>query len=1751
MSDEQPIPAVVTIGVLGPLEVIASAGPVELAGDRQRRLLAALVAVGPDGADLDRLAEFVWDDHDRPHPPAAHVRTLVSRLRSRLGADSTVASDDARTSVVANRAGGGYRLDRERVEVDSWRFERLVASIARRRDGDAAGLDALVDDLRTDEEVADQLERAARLFRGRPYEDIGGADAFTGEAARLEAAHLDVEERLLWLGLERGHDDAVAKRAGAMLVDHPYRERLRAAEVTALYRAGRQAEALDRLRHHRSVLVSDLGLDPAPALVELEQRILDQDPDLSRTESGTAQLRSYRLSEEIGRGAFAIVRKGLQPGLDREVAVKVIRAEFANQPDFIRRFEAEALLVANLEHPHIVPLYDYWREPDRACLVFRYLRGGNLEQSIVLAGGLAVDDLRRMVSQVGGALAAAHEAGVVHRDVKPANVLLDGDGNFYLGDFGIAIDQVQDEGDSRRDITVGSPAYASPEQLRRRVVGPATDVYSLGVTFFEAATGRLPYHTAGTAAELMERQLTEPLPSVSSQRPDLPSGIDDVLAVATATDPGDRFASVTALVDSIAAELEPGRRPDAPRPTTGAAPGNRVGVSTVVTSADDNPFKGLRPFTEADAAQFFGRERVVERLVASLARHGPAGKLLAVVGPSGIGKSSVVRAGLLPRLRAGEVPGSSRWFTASMVPGADPYGELATALLSVAPAPMADAFDQLADDHRGIARAVGQLLAGLPDTDVLLVIDQFEELFSQSSQGVARNFLDALVYALEDASCRLRLAITIRADFWDRPLRHAGFAGLLEDSTVHLSALGPDEIERSIVEPVHRSGGRTERGLVARIVADVVDQPSALPLLQFALTELWQRADGGELTLADYEAIGGVPGAVASLAEASFNELAGADRAAARKLFCALVTPGDGGPDTRRRVRRTDLSAIDGDDELIDRFGRDRLLTFDHHPGTREQTVDLAHEALLTGWPRLAGWLDEDRSRLRLRHHLAQAASAWDSGGRDDGDLYAGARLVAAEELDEAAGLDPTEREFLAASIAARARQEEARRRQVRRLRRVLVGLAAVAFVAISAGIVAGVATRRADREAANAMVAADTAEQARREAADAASAAETLVLASTAERMAATRPNLAIQLAVAAIDREDSARTREALFAALQTEPRFDGIVDEFGFGCVHVTSGTGGPVIVTEGATPAGDGDSTVTVTRYDDWIAGEPAVLEVPSIGPCSLASPDGGAVAAVGPAGLVVVDPAAPGSAIVREGAVDGMAWSSDGAAIATIARNADGSWTATRYRSDGVALDTTLDFDATQVDGISLAGDRLLVDAVPPVVVDFGTGSFRPLDAIVDFQSTTLSADGQLAVGITGSEVQLFDATTGERRWRASTLGFAGLGAGVSIDPGTAVIAVDTALGVELYDVERGERSGPPIEVSGPPHLVDDNTLLVLDQRHRLIRFSLDGSNRATRLVGWNAPRGGTVAADGSMAWTMEDGVSIAIELETGARSELPQAQFRFGDDGQLVGISADGRELIVIDGAGERRWKLTDAVPEGLEPARVPRIEHGVAVLVFHDPETPGLAENHVAAIAIDTGEILGSFPAPGVYLADQLGPDELLLGSRAGDDRVVDLTGEVVVDLPPFEGGSVTAAAPGPDGDILIGLIHGDTIRWSRRSSIPLETFSTGHQAVIGLLPIDDGVIAQHMSGEVVRWRWGADEPVARLAEPGDFGGLAELSADGERLFVPLADGVYELPVSTARWVDLACSLVGSSLDRDDWEELTGLPAPDEPPCG
>ena len=483
-------------------------------------------------------------------------------------------------------------------------------------------------------------------------------------------------------------------------------------------------------------------------------------------------------------------------------------------------------------------------------------------------------------------------------------------------------------------------------------------------------------------------------------------------------------------------------------------PPERSVARTGPNDGADNPYLGLRAFQEVDEHRFFGRDELIQRLVD---RVRDDCRFTALVGPSGSGKSSVVQAGLIPHLRR-ESPAIR---VVRMQPGSQPFAELDAALDRA-----------LGRQHRQGARdrssVVADLIAPtLPSgtTRLLLVIDQFEELFTMVDQDTAGQFLNSLLETLVDTNSRLRVIITLRADFYDRPLENAPFGRLFADNVVNVVALTPDQLETAATLPARRLDVELEPRLVGRLIADIADQPNALPLFQFALTELFDERNSSTLELRTYERIGGVRRAVARRAESLYERLAGDEQDAARQLFLRIATISDGIVG-RRRVPASELVSLDVDvvalQAAIDLFARYRLLALDRDPATGVPTIEVAHEALLVEWTRLRDWIDESRSDLTTQTAFNTARREWEGARRSPGYLLTGARLADYEDWATTTRLrlTSTERGFLDESIAARERdaaEADAHRAAAARSRRRTRRQLAALFVAAAAlaGVIA------------------------------------------------------------------------------------------------------------------------------------------------------------------------------------------------------------------------------------------------------------------------------------------------------------------------------------------------------------------------------------------------------------------------------------------------------------------------------------------------------------------------------------------------------------------------------------------------------------------------------------------------------------------------------------------------------------------------
>jgi len=456
-----------------------------------------------------------------------------------------------------------------------------------------------------------------------------------------------------------------------------------------------------------------------------------------------------------------------------------------------------------------------------------------------------------------------------------------------------------------------------------------------------------------------------------------------------------------------------------------------------------------------------------------------------------------------------------------MLPGSHPMAALEAALLrSTIDAPDTLA-DQLAEPVTGLLRAALRILP--EGSCLLLLIDQFEELFTLvESESERAGFLDLLGVALDDPHKRVKVVLTLRADYYERPLTYPAFARRLNERIVNVTALAPEEFEAAAIEPMRRAGVEMEPALLASLLADVVGQPGALPLFQYTLTMLFERRSDDSVSLQHYRAMGGLRGAMTERADELMDQLSESEQDIARQLFLRLVTTSADGEWSRRRVDASELISLPLDrvslQHVIETFSSQRLLASDRNPLTGSPTIEVAHEALISQWPRFKAWVDEDAQGLRLLTHLREASHAWDDGGEDEGDLYRGARLEVILDWVEATEpvLSELEDRFLGEASDVRESELDAQRRslarsqrQNRRLRRLLALIGTTAVLALLLGVVAL---------------------QARGRAAGARTVAETGRLSAEAATLASSNRQVALLMAAEAYNRDPGPSTLGAL---------------------------------------------------------------------------------------------------------------------------------------------------------------------------------------------------------------------------------------------------------------------------------------------------------------------------------------------------------------------------------------------------------------------------------------------------------------------------------------------------------------------------------------------------------------------------------------------------------------------------------------------
>ncbi|MBK9051490.1 MAG: protein kinase [Chloroflexi bacterium] len=809
-------------------------------------------------------------------------------------------------------------------------------------------------------------------------------------------------------------------------------------------------------------------------------------------------LGKYKVVARLDRGAMGEVYRGYHTSLNRNVAIKVLHPHLATAPDFVERFEREASIVARLRHTNIVQVYDFDVLNGVTYMVMEFVDGPNLSTEIKQrrskARPLTLLEIGYITHALAAALDYAHVRGVIHRDIKPANIMFNAEGQIVLTDFGI----VHIMGDTMvqpSGVVLGTPAYMAPEQALGDAVGSASDIYALGVVLYELVTGQLPFK-GNNAVDVITQHLHEPVPPLRQYRKDIPIELEQAILKALHKDAAHRQQKAGQLARDIRQAV--GMTAEqalayvnitaVPTPTPNAMPheatlleadANVTMIAAAVTGHTEaiygaGPYRGLFAFREDDAKFFFGREEFTEQLL-ELVKTQP---LVAVVGSSGSGKSSVVFAGLVATLRQ-----EGGWIIEDFRPGQDPFQTIAGALVpllygNLSASQKPQAVQQLAQalksGERRLHEVIEQIAAAQPQgTRLMLVADQFEEMFTLCDDVALRHrFLDQLVEAVDIQKFRdekrFSLVLTLRADFLGQALGYRPFATALQDADVKLGPMSRQDLVRAIANPAKRLGVTFESGLVMRIVSDVGDEPGNLPLLEFALSALWTQRNNNQMTHEAYVQTGGVVGALALHANEVYANLSSKEQRLARRAFAQMVQPGEGTEDTRRVATRNELTAEEW--QLVQKLANERLVVTGVNESGME-TVEVVHEALIRSWALLREWMAADRSYRAWQERLRSSMNQWQSSGRDEGALLRGTPLQQALEWasSETLILSTQEQDFIKMSRTATDRAEkekeaqqqreleqakalsESRRRQVIVVRLASLGLGFLVLLAMAA----------------------------------------------------------------------------------------------------------------------------------------------------------------------------------------------------------------------------------------------------------------------------------------------------------------------------------------------------------------------------------------------------------------------------------------------------------------------------------------------------------------------------------------------------------------------------------------------------------------------------------------------------------------------------------------------------------------------------
>ena len=1129
------------------------------------------------------------------------------------------------------------------------------------------------------------------------------------------------------------------------------------------------------------------------------------------------------------------------------------------------------------------------------------------------------------------------------------------------------------------------------------------------------------------------------------------------------------------------------------------------------------PYKGLATFQSADAEYFFGRERLVAELVARLV----GSAFLGVVGPSGSGKSSAVRAGLMPALSSGVVPGSEGWIQAVMRPGEHPLEELERALVGVTQG-----------EPAGVESALQRAAGALPrEGRIVLLVDQFEEVFTACRDEEERwAFLD-VVAPPEDRSPRnVVVVLAVRADFYGRCAMHPRLAHLLGDNHVLVGPMGSEELRRAVELPALRAGLQVEPDLVDALVADVLDQPGGLPLLSSALLELWQRRSGRSLTAQTYRETGGVQGAVARLAEAAFQRLDADEQVVARSIFLRLTGSGEGDEIVRRRVP---LEELDLDNEgssarVVAALTDARLLT------VSEGTAEVAHEALLREWPRLRGWLEEDVRGRELHRRLTIAAAEWAVGGRDSGELYRGARLGAVIDwtAERSPDLNQLERHFLEESRALSEREAERARRANRRLRVLLSVVALFLVLAVVAGGLFLVQRGRAEHQAV------------------VAEAQRLGALAVTQDHL-----DLALLLAREAVNLDDSVETRGALLTSLLRAPQATGVFD---VGAQIQTMAAGGETLAVADA----DG-----VTLFDWRTRARTGRIPVPDVGLMAL-SPDGGALALSSSSApdadvqLWDVQAVKKLHAIAAPGdRVSSLTFAPDGRTLGGIIDHSAVFWDT----ETGTQLGRPLTLAGGPViwsmektpdgRGVVTSSDRSPAQTAEEVTILWDLDTRSPARTFPVGGDMTLSPDGRtVALGNDDGSIRLLDPRTGHVRVLGDQ-GVATIPALAFSPDGQELAAPDDVGSVTLWNVASGtvEQTlpGSPGLATALAYAQNGETLFASGVASSVVAWDTTGERSLGRLLSIPPREDGSgvgfaYSPDGSVfAVTTPTSIQLidAAKLRVLRRIEGSFYGLAFNRDGSRLAASAYNDSVLIDPTSGSVVKRIPGVNVLGFDAS-------GSTMWATRVAETRVVGDMYLSILSLvrldgRTGAVL-SQSRLGNYAWMTLSPDGSELAASAPGGR---LDVWSLVESEPEKRYSLAttpyaASTFSPDGRLLAVQGGSDNVLLlDARTGRPLGRPLSGP---LGLFPAGFDPSAVFLAtvssnGDVQLWDVAAHRQIASFPAPTaeDFG-RPVFSPDGRHLAIVYASGQnYIWEIDPAVLKARACSVAGRNLTGAEWEQF------------